>query len=204
MSCAGNPGEICGGSWSLSVYSIDCSSTSLVATPKQGLITTSEVFTVMTTRPSTISDKSTMMSTNLPTTSHISTLSTELTAETTKPASLESSTDKPQFDIQAGVASNYSVCSCADCLPSNTTILTEEEVANKVTLLKNAISINKKETNFFKNTKRSANDSRKSARNLGIVGIIVMMFPVIFVVVIDILSIFTVTQPVAVLQNEGL
>lgn len=138
------------------------------------------------------------------TTSHISTLITEITTETTKQAGLESTTDKPQLDLQAGVASNYSVCSCADCLPSNNTIWTEEEIANKVILLKNEISINKKETNLFRNTKRSVYDSRKSARNLGIVGIIVMIFPVICVVIIDILNIFTVTQPVAVLQNEVL
>lgn len=138
------------------------------------------------------------------TTSHISTLITEITTETTKQAGLESTTDKPQFDLQAGVASHYSVCSCADCLPSNNNIWTKEEIANKVTLLKNEISINKKETNLFRNTRRSVYDSRKSARNLGIVGIIVMMFPAICVVIIDILNILTVTQPVAVLQNEVL
>ncbi|CAG2257586.1 unnamed protein product [Mytilus edulis] len=139
MACGGNPGEMCGGSWRLSVYGIDCSSTTFVATPKQRLVTTSEIFTMITTRPSIMSDKSTMMSTNLTTRSHISTLITELTTEITKPACLESTTDKPQLDLQAGVASNYSLCSCADCLPSNNTTWTLEEIANKVTLLKNAI-----------------------------------------------------------------
>ncbi|VDH89323.1 Hypothetical predicted protein [Mytilus galloprovincialis] len=160
MPCAGHPSDICGGSWRLSVYSIECSSTT----------------------------------TTLPDTRHISTLITDITTETTKPASLESTTDKPQLDLEAAVAYNYSVCSCADCLPSNKTLWTKDEITDRVILLKNKLLINKKETSLYKNTKRSAYDSRKSARNLGIFGIIVMMLPVIFVISIDIISLLTVTQ----------
>ncbi|XP_071160550.1 sialate:O-sulfotransferase 1-like [Mytilus edulis] len=72
------------------------------------------------------------------------------------------------------------------CLQINNTVWTEEELAEKLYLLRNAISIDKKGTKLYRATKMSAYDPRKSSRNIGIVGIIVLVVPVIFVVVIDV------------------
>lgn len=97
------------------------------------------------------------------------------------------STHNKQIDTStATVARNNSVCSCPHCLQINDTVWTKEEIDERLTLLKKAISVNKKETNLYKATKRSAYDHRKSSKNIGICGVVVLALPVIFVIVIDI------------------
>lgn len=66
------------------------------------------------------------------------------------------------------------------------TLMTEEELTEKLSVLRDAISIDKKETYLYKTTKMSAYDPRKSSRNIGIVGVIVLFVPVILVVCIDV------------------
>lgn len=66
------------------------------------------------------------------------------------------------------------------------TVWTEEELAEKMYLLRNVISIDKKQTYLYKATKNSAYDPRKSSRNIGIVGVIVLVVPVIIVVIMDV------------------
>ncbi|CAG2228673.1 unnamed protein product [Mytilus edulis] len=218
MECFGNPNEMCGGSWSLSVYRIDCSTDTTVTSKtfifsdtstgtvdysptnsdKSQVATTHspikrEISTVTTTSSPTTSDIFTLTTNALQTTRYLSKVITEITTESPKPANSQSTSENPQLNKKSTVGSDNYVCSCANCLHVNNTVWTEEEIYIRVALLKNAISINKKETSLYKNTKRSAYDSRKSARNVGIVGIILMILPVIFIIVIDILSILTVT-----------
>lgn len=174
-------------------YTPTNSDKSKVATTNSPII--SDKSTVTTTSSPTTSDVSTVTTNDLQTTRyiHVSTVITEITTESPKPVNSQSTSEKTLFNQKSTLESNDSVCSCTDCLPLNKTVWTEEEIANRVTLLKNAISINNKETHLYKNAKRSAYDSRKSARNIGIVGIIAMMLPFIFLIAIDILSILTVT-----------
>lgn len=94
--------------------------------------------------------------------------------------------DKQTDTSTATVARNNSGCSCQHCLQINDTGWTKEEIDERLTLLRKAISVNKNETNLYKATKRSASDHRKSSRNIGICGVIVLVLPVIFVLAIDI------------------
>ncbi|CAG2238347.1 unnamed protein product [Mytilus edulis] len=127
--------------------------------------------TTVTTYPQTTSDRSTVIP--------------EMTTQSTLAANSSSTTSLAQFTPMSSVGNNNSVCSCANCMKMNNTIWTEKELAEKLSVLRKAISINKKETNLYKATKMSAYDPRKSSRNIGIVGIIVLVVPVIFVLVID-------------------
>ncbi|VDI62672.1 Hypothetical predicted protein [Mytilus galloprovincialis] len=120
----------------------------------------------------------TTVDTYSPSSSYIPSVTTDITTEST--------TDV----LTSTVADRCSECSCANCLQINSTVWTTEELAEKLTLLKNAISINKKETKSYKATKISAYDPRKSSRNIGIVGIALLIVPVIFVIVMDIQRIF--------------
>ncbi|CAG2219496.1 unnamed protein product [Mytilus edulis] len=155
MPCNGNSSEVCGGSWSLSVYKIEC-----------------------------LTD--TTIDTYSPSLSYIPSVTTDITTDSTT----ESTTDVLKLKLTSTVADRYSECSCANCLQINSTVWTTEELSEKLTLLKNAISINKKETNSYKTTKTSAYDPRKSSRNIGIVGIALLIVPVICVIVMDIQRIF--------------
>ncbi|VDI38546.1 Hypothetical predicted protein [Mytilus galloprovincialis] len=119
-----------------------------------------------------------------PTTSYIPSVTTDITTEST--TGVVKSTRTPTVTV----TDRCSECPRASCLQINSTIWTTVELSEKLELLKNAISINKKETNSYKATKTSANDPRKSSRNIGIVGVIVLVVPVIFVIVMDIQSIF--------------
>ncbi|VDI25880.1 Hypothetical predicted protein [Mytilus galloprovincialis] len=155
MACGGNSDDICGGTYRLSLYRIECSSD-----------------TTVLSFPQTTSDRSTVIQ--------------EVTTESTVAANSPYTTSLAQFTLMSSVGSNNSVCSCANCMQINNTVWTEEELTEKLLLLRNAISINKKETNLYKATKMSAYDPRKSSRNIGIVGVIVLVVPVIFVVVMDV------------------
>jgi hypothetical protein len=75
------------------------------------------------------------------------------------------------------------MCSC----PSNQT-LSNEELLVKITKLKIEISVDRKNTSKYRNTNVSAKDNRKSSRNLGILGIVVLVIPVLLVVTNDILT----------------
>ncbi|CAG2186170.1 unnamed protein product [Mytilus edulis] len=155
MPCNGNSSEVCGGSWSLSVYKIEC-----------------------------LTD--TTIDTYSPSSSYIPSVTTDITTDSTT----ESTTDVLKLKLTSTVADRYSECSCANCLQINSTVWTTEELAEKLTLLKNAIFINKKETKSYKATKISAYDPRKSSRNIGMVGIALLIVPVIFAIVMDIQRIF--------------
>ncbi|XP_071160801.1 uncharacterized protein [Mytilus edulis] len=155
MACGGNPGETCGGSWSLSVYKIECLTDTTAAT-------------------------------NSPSTSYTPSVTTEITTESTLP----STTGLLKSTLTPTVADRCPECSCANCLQINSTVWTAEELYEKLELLRNAISINRKETKSYKATKTSAYDPRKSSRNIGIVGVAILIAPVIFVIVMDIQRIF--------------
>jgi hypothetical protein len=75
------------------------------------------------------------------------------------------------------------MCSC----PSNQT-LSNEELLVKITKLKIEISVDRKNTSKYRNTNVSATDNRISSRNLGILGIVVLVIPVLLVVTNDILT----------------
>lgn len=130
----------------------------------------------------------TTAATNSPSTSYTPSVTTEITTESTLP----STTDllKSTLTPTVTVTDRCSECPLASCLQINSTIWTTVELSEKLTLLRNAISINKKQTNSYKATKTSAYDPRKSSRNIGIVGVIVLVVPVIFVIVMDIQRIF--------------
>lgn len=127
--------------------------------------------TTVTTYPQTTSDRSTVIP--------------EMTTQSTLAANSSSTTSLAQFTLMSSVGNNNSVCSCANSMKMNNTIWTEEELAEKLSVLRDAISIKKKETNLYKATKMSAYDPRESSRNIGIVGVIVLVVPVIFVLIID-------------------
>ena len=74
-------------------------------------------------------------------------------------------------------------CSC----PSNQT-LSNEELLVKIAKLKTEISVDRKNTSKYRNTKLSVTDNRKSSRNLGILGIVVLVIPVLLVVINDLLT----------------
>jgi hypothetical protein len=75
------------------------------------------------------------------------------------------------------------MCSC----PSNQT-LWNEELLVKITKLKIEISVDRKNTSKYRKTKLSATDNRKSSRNLGILGIVVLVIPILLVVTNDLLT----------------
>jgi len=64
-------------------------------------------------------------------------------------------------------------------------ILSSEELQIKIKELKNQIAVDKKNTNSYKNTKRSLPDSRPSSRNLGIVGVILLIIPLVLMLAND-------------------
>ena len=74
-------------------------------------------------------------------------------------------------------------CSCQ----SNQT-LSNEELLVKIAKLKTEISVDRKNTSKYRNTKLSATDNRKSSRNIGILGIVVLVIPVLLVVASDLLT----------------
>jgi len=74
-------------------------------------------------------------------------------------------------------------CSCQ----SNQT-LSNEELLDKITKLKTEISVDRKNTSKYRNTKLSATDNRKSSKNLGILGIVVLVIPVLLVITNDVLT----------------
>ena len=74
-------------------------------------------------------------------------------------------------------------CSCQ----SNQT-LSNEELQIKIAKLKTEIAVDRKNTSKYRNTKLSATDNRKSSRNLGILGIVVLVIPALLVVTNDILT----------------
>ncbi|CAG2217061.1 unnamed protein product [Mytilus edulis] len=93
---------------------------------------------------------------------------------------------------QLTIGINISACSCANsyCLSMNRTLLTEIELAEKLLALTKDIAVNRIETSLYKNTKISAYDPRKSSTYLSIDGIIIILLPFIFIVIIDILRFF--------------
>ncbi|CAC5375116.1 unnamed protein product [Mytilus coruscus] len=137
---------------------------------------------------STVTD--TTMTNKTPTTSKIYTITSDVTTVSTVATNSPSATYIQEFTDNATAGNINCMCPCANYLPSNSTLWTEEKLVKRLTLLKSTISVNKKETNMYKGTKRSAYDPRKSSRNLGLFGVIVLVLPVIFVVVIDIQRIF--------------
>jgi hypothetical protein len=74
-------------------------------------------------------------------------------------------------------------CSCQ----SNQT-LSNEELQIKIAKLKTEIAVDRKNTSKYRNTKLSATDNRKSSRNLGIIGIVLLVIPVLLVVASDLLT----------------
>ena len=64
-------------------------------------------------------------------------------------------------------------------------ILSPEELQIRIKELKNQIAVDKKNTNSYKNTKRSLPDSRPSSRNLGIVGVILLIIPLVLMLAND-------------------
>ena len=74
-------------------------------------------------------------------------------------------------------------CSCQ----SNQT-LSNEELQIKIAKLKTEIAVDRKNTSKYRNTKLSATDNRKSSRNLGIIGIVLLVIPVLLVVTNDLLT----------------
>ena len=74
-------------------------------------------------------------------------------------------------------------CSCQ----SNQT-LSNEELQIKIAKLKTEIAVDRKNTSKYRNTKLSATDNRKSSRNLGIIGIVLLVIPVLLVVTSDLLT----------------
>ncbi|CAG2201027.1 unnamed protein product [Mytilus edulis] len=84
--------------------------------------------------------------------------------------------------------SDNSSCNCGYCPQKDNTYWTDTTLAERLVLLKNAIYVNKKETTLYMSTKGCADDSRKSAQYLGLGGLIVILFPIIFVISVDILN----------------
>jgi hypothetical protein len=74
-------------------------------------------------------------------------------------------------------------CSCQ----SNQT-LSNEELLVKIAKFKIEISVDRKNTSKYRKTKLSATDNRKSSRNLGILGIVVLVIPILLVVTNDLLT----------------
>jgi hypothetical protein len=74
-------------------------------------------------------------------------------------------------------------CSCQ----SNQT-LSNEELQIKIAKLKTEIAVDRKNTSKYRNTKLSATDNRKSSRNLGIIGIVLLVIPILLVVTSDLLT----------------
>lgn len=129
------------------------------------------------------------MTNKKPTTNSVYTIS-DVTTDSNVAANSPSSTYTQEFTGDASKGNINCMCPCANVLSFNITLLTKEELVKRLKLLKSIISVNKKETNRYKGTKKSAYDPRKSSRNIGLFGVIVLVFPVIFVVVIDIQRIF--------------
>ncbi|CAG2238352.1 unnamed protein product [Mytilus edulis] len=201
IPCSGKQSETCGGFWSLSTYKIECSTDPITFSP-----TTNDISTV--TKVQTIkSALTTIFSSTIntsPSTDNKNAAATEQTAMpgttsvfppvittivlppvTTK--SVLSPVTSTTSQLTIGI--NISACSCANsyCLSMNRTLLTELELSEKLLILTKEIAVNRKETSLYISTKRSAYDTRKSSTYLGIGGIIIILLPFIFIVLIDIL-----------------
>ncbi|VDI41972.1 Hypothetical predicted protein [Mytilus galloprovincialis] len=113
----------------------------------------------------------------------------ECTPDTTvtgcPPTFVNRSTIIPEVTTKSNVTAQSPSTINVNGIQIDNTIMTEEELTEKLAVLRDAISIDKKDTYMYKTTKMSAYDPRKSSRNIGIVGVIVLFAPVIFVVVID-------------------
>lgn len=102
------------------------------------------------------------------------------------PTFINRSTVIPEVTSKSNVTAQSPSTISVDGIQINNTIMTVEELTEKLSVLRDAIYIDKKDTYLYKTTKMSAYDPRKSSRNIGIVGVIVLFVPVIFVVVIDV------------------
>ncbi|XP_071160873.1 uncharacterized protein [Mytilus edulis] len=112
--------------------------------------------------------------------------SPETTVTICPPTSINRSTVIPEVTTKSTVTAHSPSTVRVDGLQINNPILTKEQLTEKLSALRNAISIDKKETNLYKATKMSVYDQRKSSRNIGIVGIIVLVVPVILIVIMDV------------------
>ena len=83
--------------------------------------------------------------------------------------------------------STLSTCTQTCSCPSNQT-LSNEELLDKIAKLKTEISVDRKNTSKYRNTKLSATDNRKSSRNIGILGIVVLVIPVLLVITNEVLT----------------
>ena len=96
---------------------------------------------------------------------------------------LQSTTGGEELLHSTSLSTCTRTCSCQ----SNQSF-SNEELQIKIAKLKTEISVDRKNTSKYRNTKLSATDNRKSSRNLGILGIVVLVIPVLLVVTNDILT----------------
>ena len=95
---------------------------------------------------------------------------------------MKSSTFLPATDLLPNGAC-IELCPCQSVNTYH--ILSSEELQIRIKELKNQIAVDKKNTNSYKNTKRSLPDSRPSSRNLGIVGVILLIIPLVLMLAND-------------------
>jgi hypothetical protein len=95
---------------------------------------------------------------------------------------MKSSTFLPTTDLLPNGAC-IELCPCQSVNTYH--ILSSEELQIRIKELKNQIAVDKKNTNSYKNTKRSLPDSRPSSRNLGIVGVILLIIPLVLMLAND-------------------
>ena len=95
---------------------------------------------------------------------------------------MKSSTVLPTTDLLPNGAC-IELCPCQSVNTYH--ILSSEELQIRIKELKNQIAVDKKNTNSYKNTKRSLSDSRPSSRNLGIVGVILLIIPLVLMLAND-------------------
>jgi hypothetical protein len=96
---------------------------------------------------------------------------------------LQSTTGGEELLHSTSLSTCTRTCSCQ----SNQSF-SNEELQIKIAKLKTEISVDRKNTSKYRNTKLSATDNRKSSRNLGILGIVVLVIPVLLVVTNDLLT----------------
>ena len=95
---------------------------------------------------------------------------------------MKSSTFLPTTDLLPNGAC-IELCPCQSVNTYH--ILSSEELQIRIKELKNQIAVDKKNTNSYKNTKHSLPDSRPSSRNLGIVGVILLIIPLVLMLAND-------------------
>ncbi|XP_076109313.1 uncharacterized protein LOC143078298 [Mytilus galloprovincialis] len=127
-------------------------------------------------------------------TTEVSPVTTDVSAETTtNEMYLEVTTMVTQTgDVTRGAiitqstmyAQNTSTRCVCPCLQDKS----ELELTNYVNMLIDQIKIDVKETVIAKNRRTSAPDNRRSAKAIGFVGIIVIVLPVLFFVVFDVVT----------------